>query len=312
MSKGHFPVMLPEVLAALDVKKGGCYLDGTFGGGGYSRAILSTEGTTVHAIDRDPDAIARGRTLLEDFPGRLFLHHGTFGNMGTLLQHDMLFDGIVLDLGVSSFQLDEAERGFSFRFDAPLDMRMSAQGPSAADLVNQESEETLADILYHYGEEKKARSIARALVKARTEAPITTTFALADIVRSCVPRERAGFDPATRSFQALRIAVNDELGEIERALETAPAKLAPKGVFVVVTFHSLEDRLVKRSMARLSGKKTQNSRYLPASLTTETEDFALLHARALHPGEEELRQNPRSRSAHLRALRRLTNAGALQ
>lgn len=311
MSEGHFPVMLPEVLKALCIRENGHYLDGTFGGGGYSRAILAIKGTVLHAIDRDPDAITRGHKLAGHFPGRLHMHHGTFGAMDHLLAHDAPFDGIVLDLGVSSFQLDQAERGFSFRFDAPLDMRMSACGRSAADLVNEESEQTLADILYHYGEERKARSIARAIVKARTETPITTTFALADIIRSCVPRERPGFDPATRSFQALRIAVNDELGELERALESAPRMLAPGGVFVVVTFHSLEDRLVKRSMARLSGKQTQTSRYLPVKNEAGQKDFALLTTRALHPGEEELRKNPRSRSALLRALRRLDNAGAL-
>lgn len=310
MTEGHFPVMLAEVLEALNIMENGCYLDGTFGGGGYSRAILATAGVTLHAIDRDPDAITRGKALSREFPGQLHLHQGNFGSMDKLLAPGTSFDGIVLDLGVSSFQLDQAERGFSFRFDADLDMRMSAQGRSAKDIINEESEQTLADILYHYGEEKKSRSIARAIVKARTETPITTTFALADIIRSCVPRERPGFDPATRSFQALRIAVNDELGEVERALEIAPQKLAPGGTFVVVTFHSLEDRLVKRSMARLSGRLEQNSRYLPARPTMRGEKFSLLYPRALHPREEELRQNPRSRSALLRALRRLDNAGA--
>ncbi|QHI95741.1 16S rRNA (cytosine(1402)-N(4))-methyltransferase RsmH [Aristophania vespae] len=311
MHNGHYPVMLSEVIKSLHIKKNGRYLDGTFGGGGYSRAILSAEDNIVHAIDRDPDAIERGHKLAEEFSQRLHLHQSTFGDMYTLFKNESPFDGIVLDLGVSSFQLDQAERGFSFRFDGKLDMRMSAKGPSAADIVNTESEENIADILYHYGEEKRSRHIARAIIQARAQSPITTTFALADIIRSCVPRERHNFDPATRSFQALRIAVNDELGELERALISAPQLLAPGGIFVVVTFHSLEDRLVKRAMAQLSGKTAHKSRYLPVELDAAKENpFSLLYSKPLNPSEEELKQNTRSRSARLRALYRHDNAGA--
>ncbi|GAD09579.1 ribosomal RNA small subunit methyltransferase h [Gluconobacter frateurii NBRC 103465] len=220
--QGHVPVMLKEVLEALSPRDGGRYLDGTFGGGGYARAILNSADCTLHGIDRDPTAIARGEAMAQQANGRLIMHQGTFGNMEELVGQDGPFDGIVLDLGVSSFQIDQAERGFSFRNDGPLDMRMGTDGPSAADLVNSMKESDLADILYRYGEEKLSRRIARAIVIARAEEPVTTTGRLAHIVRSCVPKDRSKIDPATRSFQGLRIAVNDELGELERALEAAP------------------------------------------------------------------------------------------
>ncbi|QDH15904.1 16S rRNA (cytosine(1402)-N(4))-methyltransferase RsmH [Oecophyllibacter saccharovorans] len=305
-AEGHFPVMLPEVLSCLNVRDGGRYLDGTFGAGGYSTALLKAADCTVDAIDRDPDAIARGRDISRQAGGRLHLHHGTFGNMAELARDHAPYDGIVLDLGVSSFQLDQGERGFSFRHDGPLDMRMSAEGRSAADLVNEESEETLADILYHYGEERRSRRIARAIVAARAQTPFTTTAQLAELVRRTLPRERPGFDPATRTFQALRIAVNDELGELERALETAPKLLAPGGTFVVVSFHSLEDRLVKQAMKRLAGRQQGASRYVPQLASrSEQPEWSLLQTRPFLPSEEELRLNGRSRSARLRALRRI-------
>ncbi len=309
--EGHFPVMLPEVLETLVPKPGGTYLDGTFGGGGYSRALLRAAACTVHAIDRDPDAIKRGQPLIAASEGRLHLHQGTFSAMEELVGAYGPFDGIVLDLGVSSFQLDQEERGFSFRHDGPLDMRMSATGPSAADIVNEESEAALADILYHYGEERRSRRVARAIVDARQSGPLQTTGQLAEIIRKAVPKERPNFDPATRSFQAIRIAVNDELGELERTLKTAPNLLAPGGIFCIVTFHSLEDRMVKRALAQLTGRVAGPSRHTPLSLQqAEAPAFALLHTRPRSPSETELTLNPRSRSARLRALRRISAHGA--
>ncbi|GBQ04537.1 16S rRNA (cytosine(1402)-N(4))-methyltransferase RsmH [Saccharibacter floricola] len=309
-SQGHFPVMLPEVLESLQLRDSATYLDGTFGGGGYSRAMLDAKDCIVHAIDRDPDAISRGQPLVDAAQGRLHLHRGAFSAMEQLVGSVAPFDGIVLDLGVSSFQLDQGERGFSFRHDGLLDMRMSAEGPSAADLVNNETEQKIADILYYYGEERRSRRIARAIVNERTRNPIETTGHLAELIRSSIPRERPNFDPATRSFQALRIAVNDELGELERVLMAAPNLLAPGGVFVVVTFHSLEDRMVKRAMARLSGRTSGPSRHAPASLhQKQRAPFELLHTRPLSPSKDELRLNTRSRSARLRALRRLSSSG---
>ncbi|GBD55533.1 16S rRNA (cytosine(1402)-N(4))-methyltransferase RsmH [Gluconobacter wancherniae] len=302
VNDGHVPVMLAEVLASLSPRDGGRYLDGTFGGGGYARAILQSAECTLHGIDRDPDAIIRGEEMARQADGRLIMHQGTFGAMETLVEEFVPFDGIVLDLGVSSFQIDQAERGFSFRHDGPLDMRMGGNGVSAADIVNGESEQTIADILYRYGEEKLSRRIARAIVNARAEETITTTGYLARIIRSCVPRDRSGIDPATRSFQGLRIAVNDELGELERALEAAPRLLAPGGVFTVVTFHSLEDRMVKRAMAVHAGRTGNPSRYEPIPLHQNKPDFDLLHSRPQSATDEEARENPRARSARLRAL----------
>ncbi|QDH16267.1 16S rRNA (cytosine(1402)-N(4))-methyltransferase RsmH [Swingsia samuiensis] len=302
--EGHIPVMLPEVLDALAPHDNGRYLDGTFGGGGYARAILNKANCSLHGIDRDPDAITRGQAMAKQADNRLFMHQGTFGDMEQLVGNVGPFDGIVLDLGVSSFQIDQADRGFSFRQDGPLDMRMGSNGPSASDLVNSLKENELADILYQYGEEKLSRRIARAIVTARTEEPITTTGQLAHIIRSCVPRDKANIDPATRSFQGLRIAVNDELGELERVLQTAPFLLAPEGIFVVVTFHSLEDRMVKRAMASLSGKTANPSRYEPAPVQKEAPEFSLLYSRPLSATKEEASQNPRARSARLRAIKR--------
>ncbi|MCL1562894.1 16S rRNA (cytosine(1402)-N(4))-methyltransferase RsmH [Bombella apis] len=309
--EGHFPVMLPEVLDTLAPQDGGVYLDGTFGGGGYSRALLRSASCTVHAIDRDPDAIKRGQPLVAASEGRLHLHQGTFSAMEELAGHHGPFNGIVLDLGVSSFQLDQEERGFSFRHDGPLDMRMSTDGLSAADIVNGEKEQALADILYHYGEERRSRRVARAIIEARQSGPIQTTGQLADIIRKAVPKERPNFDPATRSFQAIRIAVNDELGELERTLETAPGLLAPGGIFCIVTFHSLEDRMTKRALARLAGRMAGPSRHTPLAMQqTEAPSFELLHTRPRTPSDQELNLNPRSRSARLRALRRLPAHGA--
>ena len=302
---GHVPVLLPQMLTALTPRDDGIYLDGTFGGGGYAAAILRSCRCTLWAIDRDPEAIARGAALAARFPGRLHLLHGRFGDMLSLLGERGVsrLDGVVLDLGVSSFQLDDAARGFSFRGDGPLDMRMGGEGPTAAELVNRLPERELADLLYELGEERASRRIARAIVAARAEAPITTTGRLAAIIRRVLPPNRSGMDPATRSFQALRIRVNDELGEIERALEQAVQMLAPGGRLVVVSFHSLEDRMVKRFMTAAAGRAPSPSRHDPRGLAGRSDaGFRLVTPKALRSGAAEIAVNPRSRSARLRAL----------
>lgn len=306
---GHIPVLAGEMLHWLAPADGGVYLDATFGGGGYAEAILLAARCTVWAIDRDPDAIARGAALATRFPGRLHLVHGAFGNLLDLLaaRGVTTLDAVVFDLGVSSFQLDEAARGFSFRADGPLDMRMDRAGPSAADLVNRLPERELADLLHELGEERAARRIARAIVAARAETPIETTGRLANIIRAVVPPDRSGIDPATRSFQALRIQVNDELGEIARGLQAASRLLAGGGRLVVVSFHSLEDRIVKRFMTDAAGRTPAPSRHDPRGLTRRPAPaFHLLTPRAVRPGEAETRANPRARSARLRALQRLS------
>ena len=308
IAEGHVPVMLAEVLANLAPQEGATYLDATFGGGGYARAILeAAPGCMVFAIDRDPDAIARGAALAQRFAGRLHLIEGRFGDMLTLLRDRGIaaLDGVVMDLGVSSFQLDQAVRGFSFRADGPLDMRMEKSGPSAAELVNSLPERDLADIIFRFGEERFARRIARAIVARRAEAPFTTTADLAALVRRAVPRDPSGIDGATRSFQALRIAVNDELGEVERGIAAAMEMLAPGGRLVVVAFHSLEDRIVKQAMAAASGRGGA-SRHDPAALSGRAKPaFHLLTPRALRPQEAECSANPRARSARLRGIERL-------
>jgi len=305
----HTPVMLPEVLRALDPRDGGIYLDGTFGGGGYATGLLQSAACTVWAIDRDPDAIARGADLAARFPGRLHLIEGQFGDMLALLAEAGVhaLDGVALDLGVSSFQLDDPSRGFSFRGDGPLDMRMGKHGTTAAELVNTLPERELADLLFEFGEERASRRIAHAIVAARAEAPITTTGRLARIIRAVLPPDRSGIDPATRSFQALRIRVNDELGEIERALDAAARLLSPGGRLVVVAFHSLEDRIVKRFMTEAAGRSAAPSRHDPRGLLQRPPPgFHLLTPRAVRPGAAETGANPRARSARLRALERLS------
>ncbi len=311
-SQGHIPVMLAEVLAQLAPQAGTTYLDGTFGGGGYAQAILTAAPCTLYAIDRDSAAIARGAALAARYPEKLYLVHGRFGDMLNLLAQAGIhaLDGVVLDLGVSSFQLDEAERGFSFRADGPLDMRMERIGSSAADIVNALGERELANILYEFGEERLSRRIARAIVTARIETPIVTTLQLAEIVRAVVPKDGSGIDPATRSFQALRIYVNDELEEITRGLEQAARLLKPGGRLVVVCFHSLEDRIVKRFMSHASGRSPAPSRHDPRGLAPrQAARFHLLTAKALRPTTAETHVNPRARSARLRALECIGDAG---
>ena len=308
----HISVMLGEVLRLLAPRDGEILLDATFGGGGYAEAILqSALHCTLWAIDRDPEAIARGAALAARHPGRLHLVEGRFGDMLALLSERGVsrLDGVVLDIGVSSFQLDEADRGFSFRQNGPLDMRMGRDGETAAELVARLPERELADVLFQLGEERHSRRIARAIVTARIGLPITTTGRLAEVIRAVAPPSRdkdgrPGLDPATRSFQALRIRVNDELGEIERALRAAVELLAPGGRLVVVAFHSLEDRIIKRFMQDATGRAPRPSRHLP-STDAATANFALLTPRALRPTETEATHNPRARSARLRALARL-------
>jgi 16S rRNA (cytosine1402-N4)-methyltransferase len=317
----HIPVMLTEMLAALDPRDGAVYLDGTFGGGGYSKAILDQAQCSIWAIDRDETAIARGASLAARYPGRLHLLHGRFGEMLTLLTEAGVhaLDGIVLDIGVSSFQIDDPARGFSFLGDGPLDMRMGRHGLSgefqtgndltAATLVNTLPERDLADLLFQLGEERASRRVARAIVTARATAPIETTGRLAGIIRSVLPPDKSGHHPATRSFQALRLSVNDELGEIERGLAQAVRLLNPGGRIVVVSFHSLEDRIVKRFMTEVSGRTPAPSRHDPRGLTpTASARFHLVTPKALRPGPAEVAANPRARSARLRAIECLEGA----
>ncbi|MGA3004714.1 MAG: 16S rRNA (cytosine(1402)-N(4))-methyltransferase RsmH [Acetobacteraceae bacterium] len=314
----HIPVMLAEMLATLRPRDGAVYLDGTFGGGGYTRAILERAKCHVWAIDRDETAIARGGVLAAQYPDRLHLLHGRFGDMLTLLTAAGVhaLDGIVLDIGVSSFQIDDPARGFSFMADGPLDMRMGRHGTvggtgselTAATLVNTLLEHELANILFQLGEERASRRVARAIVVARAEAPIETTGRLAGIIRAVLPPDRSGHHPATRSFQALRLKVNDELGEIERGLAQAALLLNPGGRVVVISFHSLEDRIVKRFMTEVSGRAPAPSRHDPRGLTRDSAGsarFRLLTPKALRPGTAETSANPRARSARLRAIERL-------
>jgi 16S rRNA (cytosine1402-N4)-methyltransferase len=292
----HLPVMLNDVLDALKPRDGAHYIDGTFGGGGYTKAILEAADCSVLGIDRDPDAIARGRDLVRRFAGRLTLVEGEFSRMGDFAQAS---DGIVLDLGVSSFQFDTPARGFSFRADGPLDMRMSLSGMSAGDFVNRAEMSELASVIARLGEEKNARTIARAIVRAR---PITGTLHLAKVVEEAQGHAamRFAIHPATRTFQALRIHVNDELGELERALDAALHILKPRGRLVVVSFHSLEDRIVKRFLASRSTAAPRASRHAPA-LAAAPAHFELLTTKARTPSAAELAANPRARSAKLRA-----------
>ncbi|MEL6167878.1 MAG: 16S rRNA (cytosine(1402)-N(4))-methyltransferase RsmH [Pseudomonadota bacterium] len=295
----HIPVLLDPILdAARPVS--GHWLDGTFGAGGYTRALLDEGANTVTAVDRDPAVFDLAAGWADAYGDRLILTKGTFGALDTYT--DRALDGVVLDLGVSSMQLDEAHRGFSFRADGPLDMRMAQSGPSAADLVNSVAEEDLADLLYHYGEERASRRIARAIVAARAEAPIATTAQLAEIVQSVLPRPKPGQShPATRSFQALRIAVNDEFGELVRGLEAAERALAPGGLLAVVSFHSLEDRVVKRFFqARTGGART--NRYAPDA--PEDAPRFVREGRDVAASQAEIAANPRARSARLRMGRR--------
>jgi 16S rRNA (cytosine1402-N4)-methyltransferase len=293
---GHLPVMLKEVLEMLAPRDGARYVDGTFGGGGYASAILEAADCRVLGIDRDPEAIARGKALVERFGGRLTLVQGEFSRMDEFTRES---DGVVLDLGVSSFQFDQPSRGFSFREDGPLDMRMSLSGESAADVVNGADERTLTQIIARYGEEKNARRIARAIIAAR---PVSSTAQLAAIVSNAQGPAalRLAIHPATRTFQALRIHVNDELGELDHGLESALKILSPHGRLVVVSFHSLEDRMVKHFLSERSISAPRASRHAPAAPVSKPA-FKLLTTRPMTPSADEVASNPRARSAKLRA-----------
>lgn len=303
----HIPVMVREVVEALRPRDGGRYLDGTFGAGGYSAAMLDSAACHVIALDRDPDAIAAGHAMASRYGERLCLIEGRFGDMDELLAARGIddVDGVALDLGVSSMQLDEASRGFSFRSVGPLDMRMDQRGPSAADLVNEADEAELADIIWRYGEERRSRKVARAIVEARRHKRIETTGELAEIVRRAVgPQGRDESDPATRTFQALRIAVNDELGELERGLLAAERVLAPGGRLAVVSFHSLEDRAVKEFVRSRAGRVPGPSRHLPP-VESRAPELRDLTRKPVLPTAAEIAINPRSRSARLRAAEKI-------
>ncbi|MEO0992366.1 MAG: 16S rRNA (cytosine(1402)-N(4))-methyltransferase RsmH [Pseudomonadota bacterium] len=302
----HIPVMLAEVLDALAPVSGGVFVDGTYGAGGYSEALLAQGAARVVGIDRDPTAIAAGRVAEAASEGRLVLVEGVFGALDALAEEAQAIpaDGVVMDIGVSSMQLDRAERGFSFLRDGPLDMRMGGDGPSAADLVAEAEEGALAEIIRVYGEDRAARRIARAIVAARAEAPIETTLRLAEIVAGTMPAQRPGqIHPATRTFQALRIAVNDELGQLAEALMAAERILAPGGRLAVVSFHSLEDRMVKRYFqAAAAGAGGGGSRHMPEREAESPRYEA--PRRAVQAGDPETAANPRARSARLRSARR--------
>ena len=300
----HIPVLLKEVLEQLDCQNGGVYIDGTFGAGGYTHGILdSNANTKVIGFDRDPNAIKAGLMTEGQYPNRFAFIHDCFGNMANHLEEPV--DGIVLDLGISSMQIDQPERGFSFRFDGPLDMRMGQSGRSAKDYVNSLSEKELADIIFSYGEEKASRRIASTIVREREKNPITTTLQLAEIIHRVMPKPKDGSDSAMRTFQALRIYVNDELGELERALEASLKLLKPNGRLVIVSFHSLEDRLVKNFLIRNSCGHVHQNRYAPEKIT-ENGFFTILTRKPIVASSAELTLNPRAHSAKLRAARRIS------
>ncbi|MGL4395970.1 MAG: 16S rRNA (cytosine(1402)-N(4))-methyltransferase RsmH [Hyphomicrobium sp.] len=331
-ARRHIPVLLSEVVESLAPQAGDLIIDGTFGAGGYSRAILDAAPCTVLAFDRDITAVRAAADVIAAYAPRLNLINQPFSQMEACVRAALadenssraegpLVDGVVLDIGVSSMQIDQPERGFSFQSDGPLDMRMSSAvdpldgstldvGPSAADFLNTADEETIANVIYTFGEEHKSRGIARAIVKARSAVPISRTLQLADCVASVVRRGADGRHPATRTFQALRIFINDELGELARGLSAAERLLKPDGRLVVVTFHSLEDRIVKRFLTARAGKQAGVSRHMPVqSVQLRRPSFRIVNSRPLTPSKGELDLNPRARSARLRLAHR-TDAAA--
>lgn len=308
----HLPVLCKESIDALNIRDGGCYVDGTFGAGGYSLEILSRAKCQLFSLDRDPAAIDRADYLVREFGDRFSISQGCFGEMEVLLSSLGIdsVDAVVLDLGVSSPQIDNPERGFSFKFDGPLDMRMGSEGVTAEHIVNTLSEAELADIIYTYGEERLSRRVSRAIILARSKERITRTAVLADIIRKVVPRRKNGRDndPATRTFQALRIYINDELGELKRGLEAAERILMPGGRLAVVAFHSLEDRCVKKFLAERLGRNNGVSRHaLAREPSSRTASFKLITKKPIYPTSSEVQSNPRARSARLRVAER-TNA----
>jgi 16S rRNA (cytosine1402-N4)-methyltransferase len=302
----HIPVLLSEVLTALAPQQGERFIDGTFGAGGHTAALLdAAPGVRVLALDRDPSAVVGGQPLVQASAGRLTLVEARFAELDSIAEAAGFApaDGVLLDIGVSSMQLDEPERGFSFQDDGPLDMRMSGSGPTAADVVNMASEADLADILFHLGEERRSRAIARAIAARRRERPFSRTSELASVVERVLGRGKVGGrHPATRTFQALRIHVNDELGELAQGLAAAERVLAPGGRLAVIAFHSLEDGIVKRFLADRAGREKQVSRHLPPGAPPrQAPSFRFVNRGAVTPSEEELADNPRARSAKLRA-----------
>ncbi|MGY3533721.1 MULTISPECIES: 16S rRNA (cytosine(1402)-N(4))-methyltransferase RsmH [Bradyrhizobium] len=300
----HISVLGREAVAYLDPRAGGIYVDATFGAGGYSRMILDVADTRVIGIDRDRTAITGGFDLVDGSDGRLTLVEDRFSNLAEVCASQGVdqVDGVVMDVGVSSMQLDQAERGFSFRLGGPLDMRMAQSGPTAADVIATASEKQLADIIYIFGEERHSRAVARAIAAARKDAPIATTEALADIVGKVVRAKPNEIHPATRTFQALRIFVNEELDELYLALAAAERVLKPGGRLAVVSFHSLEDRIVKNFLSE-RGKVSGGSRHLP-EVAQSAPSFQILTKRPVTPSDAEISANPRARSAKLRAAER--------
>jgi 16S rRNA (cytosine1402-N4)-methyltransferase len=310
-NKSHVPVMLNEVITHLDPKEGEVYVDCTFGAGGYTEAILNKANCTVYAIDQDPNVIPTANALKHIYNNRFHFIHGNFADMHSLLASQGItkVDGIVMDIGVSSMQLDQAERGFSFMQNGPLDMRMNSRnGMSAADFINTASESEIADVIYKFGDERKSRAIARKIIEQRKLSAISTTLELANIVRSVVrksPKDK--IDPATRTFQAIRIYINDELNSLAKALNTAYSLLVNYGRLVVVSFHSLEDKIVKSFITQHIATNKGLNRHIPALNQAESV-LATLHQLtrgAIAPSDDEVRANPRARSAKLRAVRRI-------
>lgn len=294
----HYPVMLAEVLEALAPADGKTYVDATFGNGGYTEALLNAAKCKVIALDRDPNVKERANEFKAQYGERFEFRAGQFGDFADLVTENV--DGAVFDIGVSSMQIDMSDRGFSFSKDAPLDMRMSCVGESAADLVNRLPETELADLIYKYGEERKSRQIAAKIILARKISPIATTKQLAEIIYTVIHKTPNSIDPATRTFQALRIAVNNELEELEKGLSSATARLAPQGRLVVVTFHSLEDRIVKTFFKEETGKNVHVSRYAPVKPEIDDSTTFAKCSKAIAPSDQELALNKRSRSAKLR------------
>ena len=308
---GHIPVLLQEIIEHLNLKAGGIYVDATFGAGGYTRALLEAEDVRVIAIDRDPNAEVRAAELIAEFGERLIFCQGRFGALGELVRNAGfgLVDGVVFDIGVSSMQIDDGARGFSFQEDGPLDMRMSGAGRNASDLVNELPESDLAFLFKFYGEERRARAVARRIVEVREAEPVLTTAALVEIIISVLgkplPHKK---HPATKVFQALRIAVNEELHELALGLSGAEKVLSPDGRLVVVDFHSLEDRIVKRFLRSRAGQTPNTSRHLPEDVSNFIKpSFQIVNRRPVLPLEEEIARNPRARSARLRAATRLNS-----